>query len=244
VLSLPDSCRVACWLNAWLCGRESPDAAITGLTGRGEVGSAEFVGPQPGSRQTPALFLGELRRWGVRRVTAALPVAGDPLGLGGPSVFNVDALEAGEALVLHGPDLGLVPTRAGGVARWQVSPAHPPTYLASLAEADRTLRLAITEAADRLAELDLASWRADVADILLSLRQPLPLDEPAPFPSPSAARLAHDALRAGQIVALAGRDDGGALSASQIAQRAAALQPLDRAARAAVVAAVSSPEGR
>jgi hypothetical protein len=242
VLTLPDSARVACWLNAWLAARESADEAITGLSGPSAL--AEFVGPDAGDRLSPALFLREVRRLGVQRVTVALPVPGDPLGLGGPVTFNADALEAGEALVLHGPDLGLVPTRVGDVIQWVLSPAHPPTYLASVAEADRTLKLATTEAADRLAELDVASWQPDVADILLNLRQPSALAEPAPFASPHAARLVHDALRAGRIVALAGRDDGGAVSVSEVAQRAAALQPLDRASRAAVVAATSSLDGR
>jgi hypothetical protein len=242
VVSLPDSARVACWLNAWLAGRESADEVITGLNGRRRF--AEFVGPETGDRLAPALFLGEIRRLEVRRVTAALPVPGDPLGLGGPVSFNADALDAGQALVMQGPDLGLVPSRFGDITRWHVSPAHPPTYLASIAEADRTLKLATTEAADRLAELDVASWRPDVVDILLNLRQPATLDEPAPFATPQAARLAHDALRAGRIVELAGRDDGGAVSVSEVAERAAALQPLDRASRAAVVAATSSLDGR
>jgi hypothetical protein len=241
VLTLPESARVACWLNAWLAARESADAVITGVAGRD--GIAEFVG-QDAQPHAPALFLGELRRHGVVRVTVALPVPGDPLGLGGPSIFNTEALDASEGLVLHGPDLGLVPARVGDLTRWTLLEAHRPTYLASVSEADRTLKLAMAEAAERLAALDVAAWRPDVADILLNLRRPSTLDQPAPFASSQAARLAHDALRAGRIVALAGRDDGGALSVSEISQRAAALQPLDRASRAAVVAATSSLDGR
>ena len=41
-------------------------------------------------------------------------VPDDPLGLGGPAAFNADALEAGEALVLHGCMTGLVPGRPVG----------------------------------------------------------------------------------------------------------------------------------
>ena len=242
MLSLPASARVACWVNAWLTSRESTDAVISECNGRGAA--AEFVGPDPLSRLTPAFFLGEIRRWGVRQASSALPVPGDPLGLGGPATFNTDALDAREGVVLHGPDLGLVPSWTGGVTVWHVSPARQPTYLASVADADRALRAAVTEVADRLAELDVASWLPDVADVLLNLRQPATLDQTVPFASPRAARLAHDGLRAGTIVSLAGGDDGGAVSASQVAQRAAALQPLDRAARAAVVAATSSLDGR
>ncbi|MDP9318578.1 MAG: hypothetical protein M3O94_05780, partial [Actinomycetota bacterium] len=127
MLSLAASARVACWVNAWLTSRESSDAAISGFCDRG--GAAEFVGPDPASRLPPALFLGEIRRWGVRRASSALPVPGDPLGLGGPATFNTDVLDAGEGVVLHGPDLGLVPSRTGGVTVWHVSPARQPTYL-------------------------------------------------------------------------------------------------------------------
>ena len=45
-------------------------------------------------------------------------------------------------------------------------------------------------------------------------------------------------------VVLLARDDGGAVSVSEISQRAAALQPLDHAVRVAVVAATSSMDGR
>ncbi|MEJ7628264.1 MAG: hypothetical protein WKF54_01595 [Nocardioidaceae bacterium] len=240
--SLPDSARVACWLNAWLTGRESADAVITGLNGRGRL--AEFAGPEAGSWQAPALFLGELRRRGVRRASSALPVPGDPLGLAGPAAFNADALEAGGGVVLHGSRLGMVPVRAGGATTWHLSAADEPTYLPAVAEADRALRAAMTETADALASLDVASWQPDVADALLNLRRPVTHDEPAPFASPRAAQLADDAIRAVSIVSLARTDDGGSVSASQAAQRAAALQPLDRAARAAVVAATSSLDGR
>ncbi len=242
MFTLPASARVACWINAWLAARVSADSVISGLAGHG-LGT-EFIGPTPGSRLSPALFLGELRAWEVRRASAALPVPGDPLGLGGPAGFNADVIDAQEGVVLHGADLGLVPVRAGSVLSWRVEVATPPTYLPDVAEADRTLRLAMTEAADELANLDVASWRPEVADELMNLRRPPTFEEGAPFASSRSARVVHEALRAGSIVALARVDDGGAVSVSEAAQRAAALQPLDRAARAAVVAAASSIDGR
>jgi hypothetical protein len=242
MLSLPASAQIACWLNAWLASRESADAVIAGCHGRDGV--AEFVGPEPGTRMSPALLLGELRRWRVRRVSCALPAPGDPVGLGGPAAFNADVIDAGHGVVLHGCDLGLVPTVAGDITTWRLTEAHPPTYLASVSEADRALRAALTEAADQLAQLDVASWQPDVADALLEVRRAAPRPEPVPYSSDRAARLAHDALRAAGIVALASRGDGGAVSASESARRKAALQPLDRAARAGVVAATSSLDGR
>lgn len=242
MLSLPTSARVACWLNAWLDSRESADATISGINGKGRL--AEVLWPESGSACAPALLLGEVRRRGVQRASCALPVPGDPLGLGGPAPFNAEALEVAEAVVLHGAGLGLVPTHDRVMTRWHVFEAHPPTYLADVSEADRDLRTAMLTAAGALAELDVAAWGPEVADALLDLRQPAALDEPTPFASGRAARLAHDALRASAIVSLARVDDGGAVSAMEAVQRAAALQPLDRAARSALVAATSTRDGR
>ncbi|MDX6308357.1 MAG: hypothetical protein QOI06_1403 [Nocardioidaceae bacterium] len=242
MLSLPASARVACWINAWLAARQSTDSVISGLVG--QHGAVEFLPPASGPPMSAALFLGELRRRGVRRASSAFPVPGDPLGLGGPADFNVDVIDAAEGVVLHGADIGLVPLRVGTLTRWEAEPAHPPPYLPAVAESDRALRAALLEAADRLADLDVASWRPEVADALITLRRAADLDDLSPFASAQSARLAHEALRASSIVAMARADDGGAVSASQVAQRAAALQPLDRAARAGLVAATSSLDGR
>ena len=62
--------------------------------------------------------LGRLRAAGADGLGVALPVEGDPLGLGGPPAFNAAALEAGEAVVARGqPALGLVPRRGRGRVR-------------------------------------------------------------------------------------------------------------------------------
>src|SRR3954452_16454625 len=158
--SLPASAVLACWLNAWLTSRESTDAVISGCS---QPGVAEFTGPEPGSRVAAGLFLGELRRWGVRQVSSALPAPGDPLGLGGPPGFNADALDSGEGVVLHGAGLGMVPSRAGDIITWRVAEARAPTYVPSVAEADQALRSTMSRTADSLAELDVASWQPDTA---------------------------------------------------------------------------------
>jgi hypothetical protein len=241
VLQLPAAARAACWLNAWLAGREGADAVISGLAEPGRA--TEFVGPEPGSRLAPALFLGELRRWGVRRVSSALPAPGDPLGLGGPPGFNADSIEAGEAVVLHGAELGLVPGSAGSVTSWQVTRAAAPPYLPQVGDAGRELRAALAAAADSLARLDVVSWRPEIADDLQVLRRPGRPAERLPFAAPECARVASEALRAAAIVTLARSDDTGPVSARDADERSAALQPLDRAARAALVAATSSYDG-
>ena len=241
MLTLPASARVACWINAWLAARQSTDAVISGLVG--DDGIVEFIDLDGLTRWSPALFLGELRRRGVRRASSALPVPGDPLGLGGPPDFNVDVLAASEGVVLHGPEMGLVPNTADGIMRWEMAAARPPSYLPAVADADRELRTTMAAAADQLARLDVAVWRPEVADALMDIRRSAQVDL-APFASPQSARLAEDALRAGTIVALAGADDGGAVSAREASERSAALRPLDRAVRAAVVASTSSLDGR
>lgn len=242
MLPLPASVRVACWLNAWLGSRESADAVISGVDGR--PGRAHFAGAPLGESLSTALFLGELRRQGVRRASSALPVPGEPLGLGGPPDFNSEAVDAGEGVLLHGPDLGLVPVPVGSLVTWHVLTASPPSYLPTVGEADRGLRASLIETADRLAALDVASWRPEVADLLTMLRRPHHHDAGTPFASTQSAQLAYDAVRAGEIVSLALTDDGGAVSAFEASERARALRPLDRAARAALVAASSSLDGR
>ena len=242
MLDVPSCARVACWLNAWIGRRASADDVIGGLlNGHARV---EFL--QPGERAglSPALVLGELSRLRVRRVSASLPTPGDLLGLGGPASFNADALEAGEAVIWQGPGLGFVPARLGGSVSWRGSAATPPTYLPDVATADRELREAISESAEQLAALDVASWSPDVADALLNLRAAPPNQEEVPFASPLAARTAVTGMRCVGIVELAFSDDGGALTSGQADRRRDALLPLRRAARAAVVAACSSVDGR
>lgn len=242
VVQLPAAARVACWLNAWVASRASADDVISGVDGAGE--SAQFVGIDLEETLPTALFLGAVRRLGVRRVSSALPAPGDPLGLGGPAAFNAEVLDVGAGVLLHGPDLGLVPTRVEGLVSWHVAAAHPPGYLPAVAEADRDLRASMLATADRLAHLDVASWRPEVADLLTTLRRAPGDDLVAPFASAQSARLAADAVRALRIVAVALADDGGAVTAFEAAERAEALRPLDRAARAALVAASSSLDGR
>lgn len=242
MLALPSCARVACWLNAWLARRESADEVIGGLlNGQARV---EFVEPVQGRALPPALVLGELSRLGVRRVSASLPTPGDLTGLGGPAAFNADALEVGEAVIWHEAAVGFVPFSVGASTSWRGSTATPPTYLPDIGTADRDLRHALIEASRTLAALDVTSWNPDVADALLNPWAGVGDATRLPFSSPLAARTATTAVRCGQIVDLACRDDGGALSSRQADQRRDALLPLRRAARAAVVAACSSVDGR
>jgi hypothetical protein len=182
-----------------------------------------------------ARALAELRISGVVAPGLALPVPGDPVGVGGPAAFSTAALEAGEAVVAG--RIGLVPRRVGGAVEWTAYDASP-RQLTDVGEADRGLRRALQESAVGLAALDVARWRPEAADALMNLHHP-PRLAPPPGTPPRCAELAARALQAQAIVDLALEDDGGALGAAEIAARRGALQPLGAAARRALVAACS-----
>jgi hypothetical protein len=187
--------------------------------------------------------LGALRARGADAVGAALPAEGDLVGLGGPAAFNSAALDAGEAaLVLDAAAFvvtGLVPDRVGAAVTWCPMPAER-RQLPDVGEADRELRTALLESAETLARLEVARWRPEVADRLMNLRHRPRLVTPPGVP-PRCADLAVRGLQALEIAELALEDDGGALTAYDAEARRAAIAPLGRAGRRALVAA-ASPE--
>jgi hypothetical protein len=168
--ALPAAVRLAWWGTAWLRGHVVADHLLDAVLDHDAAHLVAFpeVDPEP-----LLVGLGRLRASGVDALGAALPVEGDPLGLGGPARFNAAALEAGEAVV--GVDAaafgvaGLVPSRVGAAVTWQVLPAER-RQVPDVGEADRALRAALPEAAEVLAALDVAHWRPEVADRLMDLR--------------------------------------------------------------------------
>ncbi|WP_210443246.1 hypothetical protein [Nocardioides sp. SYSU D00065] len=224
-LALPHAATLAWWLTAWLRGHEQTDHVLDALAADTHLlagGSALDLLAR--SRATGASYAG-----------LALPVEGDPLGLGGPSEFNAAALDAGQAVVVG--DLGLVPEEAGETVQWRVLAASR-RQLPDVGEADRGLREALLHAAGDLADLDVARWRPEVADALMDLHHRPHLDAPLGTPA-RCVDLASRGLQAWAIVDLALADDGGALSSYEAERRRGLLQPLGRAARRAVVAACS-----
>ena len=242
MLVVPDAARIACWLNAWLAGRESTDEVIDAISWGGR--RIEFIGGGNLESMSVAFLLAELRRLQVSRVAVALPRPGDLVGLGGPGEFNAAALDAGEAIVLDGARVGFVPARFDTATSWVGRAASPPTYLPDIAQADRDLRHALLHAANGLAELDVSSWSPDAADAVMNLRTSARLDCPMALPSAAATRMTVSALRCSTIVELARRDHGGAATSKEMAARSETLHLLDRASRAALVAACSSLDGR
>jgi hypothetical protein len=237
---LPASVRLAWWGTAWLRGHVVPDLLIDAVLDQDAIHLVAF----PESGPEPLMTgLGRLRAEGADALGAALPAEGDPVGVGGPADFNAAALEAGEAVVAVDAASfavsGLVPERVGAAVTWTVMGAER-RQLPDVGEADRALRTALPEAADLLARLDVARWRPEVADHLMNLRHRARLTAPPGVP-PRCVELAERALQALEIVDVALEDDGGALTVHEAEARRAALRPLARAGRRALVAA-ASPE--
>jgi hypothetical protein len=227
--SLPTSALLAWWATSWLRGHVVTDLLLDALGGDERLHLAADGAALP-------VALGGLRAAGAHGCGLALPVEGDPLGLGGPPALNALALDHGEAVVCPEAGRALVPVQGEEVVVWHAVEARP-RQLPDVGDADRGLRSATLEAAAALAALDVAQWRPEAADLFLGG----PRDAPVAPPGVPArcVDLAGRALTARAIVDLALEDDGGSVSMSEAQARQAALLPLERAARRALVAACS-----
>ncbi|WP_424185934.1 hypothetical protein ACOBQX_29335 [Actinokineospora sp. G85] len=189
-----------------------------------------------------AALLAALRRGGVTGGRVVLPVPGDVRGLGGRSEFAGTALHSGEAVVLHGAAVGLVPENiADGVLRWtafDIGEAPAAEHL-PLGEAEHELTGAMRVAAGVLTELGVAKQRSGVREEItarVAHRSAAPWPEGTP---PRALRVLQRANEVSAILDLAGEHaPGGALSSSSARRRAEALRPLTDAVRVARLAAV------
>ncbi|MFF8595670.1 hypothetical protein ACF061_30345 [Streptomyces sp. NPDC015220] len=252
MLSEPRSGRLAAWGNALLAGLVPPDDAVLAIVGEDAV--HRVVG-LPGESEPVGLTLalGRLRTLGVGALRVALPAPGHPLGLSGPPEFNARALDAQEAVVCHGAAFGLVPevSEAGPAGDvhvqvvWQVLPVReaPPADVPSLGEAERELAEALREATEVLARLDVAGSGpvAEAAVDAYRARAERGREVLAPGYPPRAVRVLELAQRVGLLISLAYENGhGGAVSASEMAARGAALRPVERTARRAQVAAYNS----
>ena len=132
-----------------------------------------------------------------------------------------------------------MPERVGAAVTWRPFAAER-RQLPDIGEADRALRTALLESADTLARLEVARWRPEVADRLMNLRHRPRVVTPPGVPE-RCGDLAVRGLQAVEIADLALEDDGGALTAHEADARRAAIAPLGRAGRRALVAA-ASPE--
>lgn len=230
---LPVSGRLAWWGTAWLRGHVGPDDLLDAVLAD-DVTHVVIDPEGPGALLSE---LGRLRQAGATGFGAAFPAEGDLVGLGGPSPFNDAAIEVGEAVVVVGLESGLVPSRVGPTVEWRRFLARR-RQLPDVGEADRELRTVLLSTAERLAVLDVARWRPEIADRLMNLRHRPPLTA-APGVPTRCVDLAARGLQALEIAGLALEDDGAALTVHEIDQRRGSLAPLARAGRRALVAACS-----
>ncbi|MEU8523797.1 hypothetical protein [Streptomyces sp. NPDC048577] len=252
MFSEPRSGRLAAWGNALSAGSVSPDEAASAIVGEDAVHRVEGL---PGEA-TPVgltLALGRLRVLGVTGWRVALPAPGHPLGLSGPAEFNARAMEAEEAVTGFGAPYGLVPrvtevgpagdVRVEVVWRCLAVREAPPADVPSLGEAERELAEALRDATTALTRLDVAASgpAADAAREAYRARAEAGAEILAPGYPPRAVRVLELARRVGLLVGLAyDGGHGGAVSASEMAARGAALRPVERVARRARVAAYNA----
>jgi hypothetical protein len=225
---------------------------VTAIVGEDAVHRVEGL-PGEAAPVGLTLALGRLRSLGATGLRVALPAPGHPLGLSGPPEFNARALEAQEAVICHGAAYGLVPEvhEAGPEGDvhtevvWHCLPVReaPPADVPSLGEAERELAEALREATEVLTRLDVAGSGpvAEAAIDAYRARADKGGEVLAPGYPGRAVRVLEMARRVGLLVRVAYENGpGGAVSAGEMAARAAALRPVERTARRAQVAAYNS----
>jgi hypothetical protein len=258
VLVLPRSARLAAWGTAVLASGVEPSLAVQAVTADDEPHELDAeieVGAVLGLPAKGGLsdLLITLLRHGAPCLSVALPAPGDLLGLPGPATFNSAALESGECVLVGagpGPAIGIIPKvtefgsvyEPGAMVSWQAYAVgrRRITDFGSVAEADRELRTALTDATHELARLDVARWREDAADRVAAIRDGgLERGMLPPTTPRRCVRVLATAARVRAIVQLAGEDDGAAVTGHEALRRAEALRSLDAVSRRAMVAAVN-----
>ncbi|MGH1565718.1 hypothetical protein [Mumia sp. DW29H23] len=249
--SLTRSARWVCWFNAWLADAAPLETATDAVRADDAAhhvlgGTAGLLAQRDGdapSAEPLLLAWGALRRAGATGASLALPEPGDPYGLAGPAPFTAAATDAGEAVVVEGIGVGVVPEVVGSGVFWHLYDAHPVSPTAGVAESSRELRTELAGTADELLSLDVARWRPEVREALADIREAT-APALAPGYDPRAEQLAATALRCLAIAELAADTESAAVTAWESDTRAAHLRTLARTARHALVVACTAGRPR
>lgn len=212
------------------------------------------IGPRPAAGRVD-------QAWpALPSIAVLLPAPGDVRGLAPGSQFALDALAAGEAVVVSDPDgqtIGVVPAFEcddedtapedgggdPGVLSWSVYslPGSPTLDHLDLGEAEYALRSAVRSAADALTSLQLSSGGGDprsLVEEVLQANQHHRLPDNAPT---RAVRVLSTAAHVDAIIMVSsGLTTIGTQSASEARIADAALRPLSAVVRSARSAAVSA----
>ncbi len=271
------SVSLSVWANSWLAGCAAPDDVLDALSAwapRHSVIAYDAVAagrtglPWPDiDNAGPMSLLQTVRTAAGRRgeaswpartaIALVLPVPGDVRGLAPGTQFAADAMDAGESVVVSGPDgqsVGVVPAfeceddadEAAGeyTLSWSVYslPSTPVLDHPDLGEAEYALRSAVRSAAEVLGSLRLAGTgrddpRAQVEEILQADRH-----HKIPDHAPSRAlRVLASAAHVDAIITVSsGATALSTQSASETRIADSALRPLASVVRAARSAAVSA----
>ncbi|WP_179428843.1 hypothetical protein [Spelaeicoccus albus] len=242
--AVPKAAIFTAWLGQWLSGAAGPDDVIDAVSADDDepprlVGGPESIVPDGGGL---AQLFGALRAARVDRVRLVLPTPGDVSGMPAGAPGTQLAVDAGQAVVAESAGEAralLVPeiidygsTSEPGVrTEWHATALaggrYAPLGAVTASEASRDLKECVLAVGSRLGDGDhrLAEWRQDAAD---SLRTP---DDDLGLPYAGGRSL--------QLAGMAGRMLQLVESTRDHDQLAPALVPLDRAARRALIAAVS-----
>jgi hypothetical protein len=272
------SATLSVWASAWLAGKAAPDDVLDALslwapaqsvTAYDAVAAGHAGLPWPDVNDVGAVWLLQTLRSAAGRaihpaapaVNLVLPVPGDVRGLVAGTHFEQDALAAGEAVIVSGPDdattaVGVVPEfryddaddDAGMPAvcalSWTVYslPALPDLEHHELAETEYQLRAAVRSATEALTAIGPGAAGVDVDDPRGRVEQLLETTRHHRVPdhAPSrAVRVLETAARVDAIITV-GTGSTRPWSSSQAQIAGDTLRPLAQVVRSARIAAVSA----
>lgn len=271
------SVSLSVWSNAWLAGHAAPDDVLDALSAWApchsviaydSVAAGRTGLPWPDMDAAGAMSLLQTVRtvagrsgtesWPARpSVTPALPVAGDVRGLAVGTQFSSDALDAGEAVLVSGPDgagVGLVPTfeweesdddqpTAPPLLSWSVYSLPAVTVLdhPDLGDAEYAMRNAVRSAAEALDGLALCPGAEDPRALVEEILQATSHHRIPDHAPGRAVRVLATAAHVDAIITVSsGMAPIGTQSASEARIADSAMRPLASVVRSARLAAVTA----